>query len=148
MSNSKTLTDARLQPFPREGTHFRLEDRGFDSECWIWLRCTTKGYGKLYRDGRQQQAHRYMYEQLRGPVPEGLQIDHLCCERSCINPWHLEPVTGVTNIHRSVVTKLSAEQVLAIREDCRPAKEIAEEYGITPQHASRIRSGQVRYAAC
>lgn len=65
--------------------------------CWPWLRSVDAyGYGKL----RNRGAHRVAYEHFIGPVPEGMQLDHVCRVRSCVNPWHLEPVTVGENIRR------------------------------------------------
>lgn len=68
--------------------------------CWIWTASTRKGYGRAWVDGRVQPAHRVAFEQLRGPVPDGLDLDHLCRNRSCVNPAHLEPVTRGENLRR------------------------------------------------
>lgn len=73
--------------------------------CWIWqLSISVWGYGriKIWVDGGQKliSAHRYAYEALVGPIPDGLQIDHLCRVRSCVNPDHLEPVTPGENTRR------------------------------------------------
>lgn len=71
--------------------------------CWIWLgRKTHDGYGTVWFDGRQHVVHRIAYEMHAGPIPDGLQIDHVCRNRSCVNPAHMEPVTQRENIRRGV----------------------------------------------
>lgn len=71
--------------------------------CWLWFRATTaKGYGSLKENGRDVHAHRVAYEAFRGPIPPGLQIDHLCRVRCCVNPDHLEAVTQRENLLRGV----------------------------------------------
>lgn len=69
------------------------------SGCWVWLGGTNNGYGRLYA-GSTKYAHRYVYETLAGPIADGLQIDHLCRFRRCVNPLHLEPVPQAVNIAR------------------------------------------------
>lgn len=85
-------------------------DRVADTEiCWRWLGSGDKwGYGRFYIDGsrgikQRVQAHRFAYENVRGPIPDGLTLDHLCYTPSCVNPWHLEPVTRGENAHRAAV---------------------------------------------
>ena len=69
--------------------------------CWLWTASRTPdGYGKLKVAGRWGRAHRVAYEQLVGPIPDGLQIDHLCRVRHCVNPAHMEPVTCRENLMR------------------------------------------------
>lgn len=69
-------------------------------ECWEWQGTRRGGYGRVKILGRLQEAHRASYEYHIGPIPAGLVIDHLCRNRACINPKHLEPVTGLENIRR------------------------------------------------
>lgn len=61
---------------------------------------TTSGYGQMSVDGRSVQTHRLAYVLAIGPVPEGLVIDHLCRNRACCNPFHMEPVTRQVNTLR------------------------------------------------
>jgi len=67
-------------------------------ECWTWLGPLGEtGYPYGTHEGRVRRMHRVVYELLVGPIPDGLQLDHLCRNRSCVNPEHLEPVTGREN---------------------------------------------------
>lgn len=76
--------------------------------CWIWTAATRTGYGVTHvgsrTDGsrRYVMVHRLLYEHLVGPIPEGLDLDHLCRVRACVNPAHLEPVTRQENLLRGV----------------------------------------------
>lgn len=70
-------------------------------ECWIWLGTDAgNGYGVFFYQHKNIQAHRFAYECLIGKIPDGLQIDHLCRNRKCVNPYHLEPVTTRENLLR------------------------------------------------
>jgi hypothetical protein len=74
-----------------------------NSGCWLWCgKITTNGYGRLRRGGRDTPAHRVAYELIHGSVPVGLELDHLCRVRCCINPAHLEPVNRAENTRRGV----------------------------------------------
>jgi len=70
------------------------------TQCWEWPGHLKEGYGRVYFEGKQIEAHRASYISYRGPIPKGLQIDHLCRNRSCINPDHLEKVTKKENCLR------------------------------------------------
>jgi hypothetical protein len=76
-------------------------DRRGDAECWEWVACrTAMGYGRFVVDRRVRAAHRVAYELSVGPIPEGLEIDHLCRNRACVNPAHLEAVSHRVNVLR------------------------------------------------
>jgi hypothetical protein len=69
--------------------------------CWIWTgRLGRDGYGYVDAYDRQHTAHRYLYAQMIGPLPQELHLDHLCRVRCCVNPDHVEPVTPKENIRR------------------------------------------------
>lgn len=71
--------------------------------CWEWIGGMNEaGYANM-SDGRSNLAHRFAYELLVGPIPDGLQIDHLCNVRNCVNPAHLETVTAQENMRRMSV---------------------------------------------
>lgn len=72
-----------------------------ESGCWEWTdHIGPRGYGTLRvggKKGKKIDAHRIVYETFVGPIPEGLEIDHLCRNRACIYPDHLEPVTRISS---------------------------------------------------
>lgn len=73
-----------------------------DEGCWAWIGSRNgKGYALFEVAGRgSKRAHRWAYEHFIGPIPDGLTIDHLCLNKSCVNPHHLEPVTNAENQRR------------------------------------------------
>lgn len=69
--------------------------------CWIWCAArTSDGYGRIMVDRVVRMAHRVSHELFIGPIPRGLQIDHLCFNPPCVNPEHLEAVTERVNLQR------------------------------------------------
>jgi hypothetical protein len=80
------------------------------SGCWIWIGgCNGVGYGLLWEGSFSKKlklAHRVSFEMHIGPIPAGLDLDHLCRVRCCVNPDHLEPVTRAVNINRGVVAQV------------------------------------------
>lgn len=76
-------------------------DRGHATPCLEWTAALHLGYGWVSHNGKPQLAHRLAYQAIRGPIPKGLVIDHLCCNRKCLNPDHLEAVTLAVNTRRA-----------------------------------------------
>lgn len=134
--------------------------------CWLWLGGTNEnGYGRLSADGQMHAAHRWFYERAVGPIPYGLQLDHLCNRAGCVNPAHLEPVSAAENVQRSSKAKLELADVEEIRNVKRrllavaPLKrdgsqrvrvpgglavriELATQYGVTPDQIKHIWAGR------
>lgn len=72
-------------------------------ECWEWQGYkNADGYGKFQYCQKDYSVHNFMWECVYGPVPEGLELDHLCRNRACGNPIHLEAVTHLENIRRGI----------------------------------------------
>jgi hypothetical protein len=81
-----------------------------ETGCWIWMRSSTlhdgaPNYGEIRVRGRNRAAHRVSYETMVGKIPPGLDIDHKCRVRLCVNPDHLEPVTRSENLKRGAVSR-------------------------------------------
>lgn len=82
--------------------------------CWEWQGFITgRGYGQAYIGSQKFATHRLMYQLVVGPIPDGLVIDHLCRNRRCLNPRHLEPVTNHENILRGDL--LTDNRILCLR---------------------------------
>lgn len=113
--------------------------------CWQWRGAVApNGYGKvgIPNTRRVGQAHRVYWERLHGPVPVGLELDHLCRHRDCVNPKHLEPVTRRENAWRGAKSKLDWGRVTEIRRRYRKGgithRELAAEFGVTYGHIGAI----------
>ncbi len=77
--------------------------------CWNWQKTVSRsnGYGvKHTSNGSTTTAHRYVYQEMRGQIADGLELDHLCRNKRCVNPAHLEPVTHQENMRRHFQTRV------------------------------------------
>ena len=97
---------ARMSRFAKYPQLYEVRDCGHTTPCWVWMRSTSDaGYGRymvrLNGVAKLCQAHRFMYEKHKGAIPEGMDLDHLCHKRSCVNPDHLQPVPGRINYQRA-----------------------------------------------
>jgi hypothetical protein len=113
MSDWRKYLDVMAELDVDERFWVKVQGDGDVESCWVWggARFKDTGYG-LYTinaaiSGARQRtqvwaAHRFAWEFMYGPVPDGLHLDHLCRNRACCNPWHLEPVTPLVNTRRGI----------------------------------------------
>ncbi len=98
------LDDTELRALVRR--RVEIDDAG----CWLWVgKVNRGGYGVTSVAGKTRSAHRVSYEWHVGPIPIGLDLDHLCRVRRCVNPDHLEPVTRRENINRGLTRRRSCD---------------------------------------
>jgi len=116
------------------------------SGCWVWQRSLTpEGYPKrMSADGHSYVPHRYYYQVKYGPIPAGYQLDHLCRNRACVNPDHLEAVTPAVNVRRSAATKLAEDDVRSIKHLFRQGttkSELGQRFAVTVTNICEIING-------
>lgn len=131
-----------------KGPRFIIDE---STGCWNWaLSLDDKGYGRTSDRGRSLKAHRVVYEEMRGPIPDGLVIDHLCNNPKCVNPDHLEPVTlqansarGSLKERRKVPATSTPDYVTQIRTigTSMSQRNIAEMFGIGQRTVCDILKG-------
>ncbi len=127
-----------------------LPPPGFLGPCWIWRgQLDEDGYGILSFKGESWRAHVFFYIKKVGPVLPGLEIDHRCKVRACVQPLHLEAVTRQENMARAGLFKLTDTQVEEIRELAAMAPHATHEYiaglyGVSRSLITRILNGTLR----
>lgn len=102
---NKTMTSKRQ---PTIDGRFLIKTEKLEDGCIIWkgTTATAGGYGKFSVNGKMVFAHRWAYERFVEKIPTGLEIDHLCRNRKCVNPQHLQPVTHLENMRRAPHTNI------------------------------------------
>jgi hypothetical protein len=138
------------------------------NECWPWAgKLDSKGYGVIYifvsnhvhPRGREVRAHRVACELAHGPIPVGAHVAHLCHNRVCVNPAHLQAVAQAENIRQTVEagnhsymsmggemnpsSKLTRRQVDYILRSKEPTKDLAERFGVSRTQIKNVRAGKV-----
>lgn len=108
------------------------------------------GYGGVTHNYKQWLAHILAYTVTKGPVPEGLEVDHVCRVRHCVNPEHLEAITRSENHRRGSQGKLTKEDVIEIRNQLKqgiPGRELARRYNVSDALISMIRHNKTSWEA-
>ena len=122
-ASSPLLTPARLRLLVRG-----IEKPGGVETCWLWRGAVNpSGYGVFL----SVPAYRLAYEWMVGPIPAGMELDHLCREKLCVNPHHLEPVTRLDNMRR----RYQPFGEFSIREYCRFG------HALVGDNVRRVRNG-------
>lgn len=125
------------------GADYLVEDRGYETPCWVWQHGRANGYGRIFDDNSVVRlAHVVYWERVNGPVPEGVQLHHRCETKACVNPAHLRPLTQ--REHSREHARLSLSDLEEIRLACAAGemrKDVAARYGVHPATVSRIARG-------
>ena len=108
---------AHLQPIEERLDRYSIPEP--NTGCLIWLAQVDRdGYGRVWLDGKKRGAHVVAYELAKGPIPEGLQPDHKCRMRCCINADHMEPVTPKVNTNRGIAAIVNSGQKKFVCDKC------------------------------
>jgi hypothetical protein len=133
---------AKATPLEQRLKHVEVE-AGYQTPCWrgTWTPHPA-GYCRVKDRGKLRMAHVVTYERAYGPVPAGHEVDHLCQNRWCINPKHLEAVTRAVNTQRGRTAKLTPVTVLAIRFSDESDNALARRYGVSNFAIKECRDGR------
>jgi len=150
---TRTSRDIPVTADPITAAQFwRFAEVRSEGVCWFWKGAATNGYGRF----RGIRAHRFAYEIAKGPIPSELMVRHLCGNKLCVNPRHLEIGTMADNAADGMKlgetlrgaangkAKLSEDDVLYIRSnpDDLSGRNLAIKFGVSPATISLIRSGR------
>jgi len=140
-------------PLPEERFWAQVDKQG-PNDCWPWTGCARKGYGVLYANGRSHYTHRFSYELMHGPIPDGLFACHKCDNPSCCNPAHIFLGTIADNTRDAIRkrrmphgeghsnSKLTEDDVHQIRADSAAGlasySTLAKRYDVSKQLIYRV----------
>jgi hypothetical protein len=130
-----------------------------ETGCVLWMGPVAgkdRLYGVFWDGGRRVYAHRWIYEKVVGPIPEGYELDHICGHKNCVRPSHLEPVTHKENARRAAArgawagtrngnAKLTDAQVLEIRRLAKlgvPVAKLSRRFGVNQRNVYYILKGK------
>jgi hypothetical protein len=118
-----------------------------NSGCWLWMGyCQPTGYGHFGTgNGHIKKAHRFIYEYLHGPIRNGLDLDHLCRVRCCVNPQHLEPVSRAENLRRSPIVRAAIDKM---NHDKRCLTHCSHGHEYTPINTRMLSDGSRKCRQC
>jgi hypothetical protein len=126
--------------------------------CWRWTQTTNEnGYGRFWNDGGWRAAHRFAYRLVKGPIPDGLQVRHMCHNRLCCNPEHLDIGTAKDNAQDAIdagrFTRGSANgnakvndtiaAYIRLNPDKLTGRQLAEKFGVSPATVSGVRNMRI-----
>ena len=121
---------------------WKVEDRSYTTPCLIWQGNKVKGgYGRINVGGTMFLVHIYVYLLNVGPIPAGLDLDHLCRQRDCGQWDHLEAVTRQVNVQRSATRHVPLESVPTIQSSKEAVTVLAKRYEVAPATIRRIQRG-------
>lgn len=125
-------------------------DKGYKTLCWHWQKAVekkgrSKGYPKKSVKGRMKRAHRHYYEKERGvTLKREEHLDHLCKNRACVNPDHLEIVTALENHHRRArIDQVIADEIRSIYPTVKSQRKVAAQFGLSRRYVVEILNGEV-----
>ena len=148
--------NGRGHPNPQE-RFWTYVDKQTPDGCWMWTGAVeSNGYGRFRADMKRTGVHRYSYELLVGPIADGMTIDHPCRVKRCVNPDHLEVVTGRENTRRREDLRGEDHGMAILTEtEVREIKRalaagyhgigvaLARQYGVSPLTISAIKTGRI-----
>ena len=117
--------------------------------CWEWTGSkNSQGYGNIKVGDRTLPAHRIVFEMYGNALEVGMDIDHLCRNKGCVNPKHLELVTRSENVRRGKSTKLNKTKVLQIRASKESSRKICKKFNVCAATIRHIRLGLIWKDIC